>query len=99
MKLMCAALKAVLGSLVALLLLGAGAVAYLGVPGTPSDAKSLVFKGYVLLPPGKSLTVLDYLSIYGENLFVTNESSGSVYRVALRPGALPGEADVSIFAG
>jgi DNA-binding beta-propeller fold protein YncE len=44
------------------------------------------------------LTVLDYLSIYDERLFVTDESSGNVYKITLRQGTLPQEADVSVFA-
>ena len=71
---------------------------WLALPGEPSAAGSLKFEGYILLPKGKhsgALTVLDYLTVRGNDLFVTNESSGSVYKIAIGNGALPGAADVS----
>jgi YVTN family beta-propeller protein len=67
-------------------------------PGTPSGAKTLEFKGYMLLPKGTLLTVLDYLSISEKRLFVTNESNGDVYKIALPVGSLPSAAAVSVFA-
>jgi DNA-binding beta-propeller fold protein YncE len=90
--------KAALWSVAALAVVGAGALFWLIYPGTPTSGKSLDFKGYVLLPGSKTLNVLDYLTVDGKRLFVTDESSGSVYRVALRDNTLPGEADVTVFA-
>jgi DNA-binding beta-propeller fold protein YncE len=68
------------------------------VPGTPPEGKSVHFEGYVPLPGHSMLTVLDYLTVSGRSLFVTNESTGDVYNVALRDRSLPVRADVSVFA-
>jgi YVTN family beta-propeller protein len=74
----------------------AGAVAgYLIYPGTPSSASSLIFHGYVPLPSHGMLSVLDYLTIDDDMLFVTGESTGDVYRVPIRKNALPTIADVA----
>ena len=67
-------------------------------PGTPSSAKTLEFKGYILLPKGALLSVLDYLNVSEKRLFVTSETTGDVYKVALHDGSLPSDADVSVFA-
>jgi YVTN family beta-propeller protein len=67
-------------------------------PATPGTARSLEFKGFILLPRGALLTVLDYLSINEKRLFVTNVSNGDVYKIALHEGSLPSDADVSVFA-
>jgi YVTN family beta-propeller protein len=67
-------------------------------PATPGAARSLEFKGFILLPRGALLTVLDYLSINEKRLFVANERNGDVYKIALHEGSLPGDADVSVFA-
>ena len=67
-------------------------------PGTPGEAKSLAFKGYVLLPKGALLTVLDYMNVADTRLFVTDVSTGSVYKIALRNQSLPSDQDVSVFA-
>lgn len=69
-------------------------------PGSPNSAKSLKFEGFVHLPKDGHaglLTILDYLTLSGENLFVTNVSTGTVYRIALRGEALPATSDVSMF--
>jgi DNA-binding beta-propeller fold protein YncE len=70
------------------------------LPGTPGPANSLRFEGYVLLPKGKggALTILDYLTVSGRSLFVTNESTGDVYKIALPKDAPPTNADVSVFS-
>jgi len=74
----------------------AGAVAgYLIYPGTPSSASSLIFRGYVPLPSHGMLSVLDYLTIDDDMLFVTGESTGDVYRAPIRKNALPTIADVA----
>jgi YVTN family beta-propeller protein len=70
-------------------------LAALIVPGTPSRGASLKFEGYVPLPSHSMLSVLDYLTVSDRNLFVTNASTGAVYRIALRDGRLPAPADVS----
>jgi hypothetical protein len=75
---------------------GAG---YLMYPGTPSHASSLVFQGYVLLPSNRVLSVLDYLMVKDDKLFVAGESTGDVYRVQIRKDSLPTAADVAILHG
>jgi DNA-binding beta-propeller fold protein YncE len=93
--------KLALAALAALLLVAAVFAARLILPGTPSAAGSLRFEGYVPLPKSAkagALTILDYLSVSGRNLFVSNESTGDVYKVNLASGVLPGPADVSVFA-
>lgn len=65
--------------------------------GDPGDAKSLAFNGFLLLPKQSSLSVLDYLTISGDRLFVTNESSGTVYKVAIGKSLLPQVSDVTVF--
>src|SRR4029077_1895308 len=43
---------------------------YLIYPGTPSHASSLAFQGYVPLPSDRLLSVLDYLTVKDDKLFV-----------------------------
>jgi YVTN family beta-propeller protein len=64
----------------------------------PGKAASVQFQGFVLLPKGALLTVLDYLTVSGQLLFVTDESTGSVYKVALHERTLPHSSDVSVFS-
>jgi DNA-binding beta-propeller fold protein YncE len=59
--------------------------AYLICPGTPGKSKFMKFEGYIELPKDKSLNVLDYLAIDNGTLFVTSESSGSLFKVELDP--------------
>src|ERR1700738_1925141 len=92
-------IKIVLGSL-GVMAAGAIAVAcYLIYPGTPSRASSLVFQGYVPLPSDSVLSVLDYLTVNDDKLFVTGESTGDVYRVQIGKGSLPAVADVAKVPG
>ena len=85
----------------AALLVGIATVtAWLTFPGTPSSARSLRFEGFVSLPVGagsKIVTVLDYLTVSGTRLFVTNVSTGSVYKIELHKDSLPSVSDVSQF--
>jgi YVTN family beta-propeller protein len=87
-------LYAALLSLCALMAIGGALLIY---PGTPGDAKSLTFKGYVLLPKGALLTVLDYMNVIDTRLFVADVSTGSVYKIALHDQSLPSDQDVSVF--
>jgi DNA-binding beta-propeller fold protein YncE len=64
------------------------ATACLTCPGTPGKSKFMKFEGYVELPKGKPLNVLDYLTISNGTLFVTSESSGSLFKVDLDPNNL-----------
>jgi DNA-binding beta-propeller fold protein YncE len=67
-------------------------------PGSPGSAQHLAFQGYIVLPKTGTLSILDYLTISDHRLFVTEESSGNVYKIALRADMLPGESDISTFA-
>jgi DNA-binding beta-propeller fold protein YncE len=94
-------------ALVALCVVGAvvlvGAVVGLRMvfPATPKSTPALRFAGFVTLPKPSSgpLSVLDYLTLDGRDLFVTSESSGAVYRVRLPPGALPSPSAVEVLPG
>jgi DNA-binding beta-propeller fold protein YncE len=67
-----------------------GAVlAYLSYPGTPSRSRFMTFDGYIGLPRDGVLNVLDYLTLNGNTLFVTSESSGALFKIALDPSNLP----------
>jgi YVTN family beta-propeller protein len=75
-------------------------VLWLIFPGTPGSAKSLKFEGFVPLPKDHRaglLTVLDYLTLNGKDLFVTNVSTGTVYKIPLPADGLPAASDVSMF--
>src|ERR1700730_19358543 len=69
-------------------------------PSRPANTHSLRFDGYIVLPKVKNagaLTVLDYLTVFGDDLFVTSVSTGPVYKVDLHARAMPETADVSVF--
>lgn len=73
--------------------------AMLTFPGRPASSHSLRFDGFIRLPKpqgGGVLSLLDYLTVSGDDLFVTNVSTGAVYKIGLRARALPGAADVSV---
>jgi DNA-binding beta-propeller fold protein YncE len=74
----------IMGAVVIVLIGFVGVVlAYLGYPGTPSRSKIMAFDGFIELPRGGLLNVLDYLTLNGSTLFVTNESSGALFKVDL----------------
>jgi len=56
------------------------ALAYLSYPGTPNRSKFMTFDGYIGLPEDRLLNVLDYLTLNGNTLFVTSESSGALFK-------------------
>jgi DNA-binding beta-propeller fold protein YncE len=60
-------------------------LAWLVLPGTPGRSKFMTFQGYIELPRANALNVLDYLTLDGRTLFVTSESSGALFKVALDP--------------
>jgi YVTN family beta-propeller protein len=69
-------------------------------PSRPANTNSLRFDGYIVLPKVKgsrALSLLDYLTVFGDDLFVASASTGAVYKVGLRAGATPDSADVSVF--
>ncbi len=90
---------------IVLALLGIGLVAALVVvtalifPGNPRSGPSLRFAGFIALPKGGGglLSVMDYLSIDDRTLYVTDITTGAVYKVALGAGPLPTE--VRMFPG
>jgi len=92
-------IKIVLGGLGVVMAVAIAVAGYLIYPGTPSSASSLTFQGYVPLPSDGLLSVLDYLTVYDDKLFVTSESTGDVYRVHLRKNSLPTVADMSKLTG
>jgi YVTN family beta-propeller protein len=89
--------RAAIWGLAALVLIVGGLTASLIFPGMPGGARSLTFQGFIALPGGRALTVLDYLTISGRDLFVTNVSSGAVYKVSL--GAASTDAKVAVLPG
>jgi len=68
----------------AITLLGLAAVVlcYLIYPGTPSKSKVMTFEGFIGLPRPGPLTVLDYLTLDDQTLFITCESSGALFKIA-----------------
>jgi DNA-binding beta-propeller fold protein YncE len=75
-----------------------GVVAYLVYPGTPSRSRFMSFDGYIELPRSGPLNVLDYLTLNGSTLFVTSESSGSLFKIDLDPNH-PSVSSVSEMPG
>jgi YVTN family beta-propeller protein len=65
--------------------------------GDPQTVATLQFQGFILLPSSSTLSVLDYLTVSDRHLFVTNESTGSVYRINLQGSSLPLSSDVAVF--
>lgn len=92
-------IKMVLGGLAVVVVVAIGVAGYLIYPGTPSKASSLVFNGFVPLRADGMLSILDYLSVNDDMLYITNERSGGVYRVPLRTNSLPAAADVAMLPG
>src|SRR3984893_179930 len=92
--------RVALWSTAALILVLCVLTALLIFPSRPADIHSLRFDGYIVLPKVKNagaLTLLDYLTVFGDDLFVTSVSTGAVYKVGLRARAMPDSADVSVF--
>ena len=56
---------------------------YLAYPGTPGRSKFMAFDGFIELPRRQALTVLDYLTLTGHTLFITNESTGTLFKIVL----------------
>ena len=67
------------------------------LPGTPGNARSLRFEGFVPLPGKGVVQILDYLTVYKRQLFVTNVSTGDVYRISLGRRPLPNAGDIFVF--
>src|ERR1700730_4080572 len=89
-----------LGIFVILMAVSVGVLAYLVFPGTPSRSRSMTFERYIDLPKGQSsLTVLDYLTLRDRSLFVTDESSGAVFKVNLDANSRTADREVSRLPG
>jgi len=91
--------KVVLWFVAGLIVVLCALTAMLIIPGRPRNSISLRFDGYIVLPKVKSdgaVTMLDYLTVFGDDLFVTSVSTGAVYKIGLRAHALPESADVSV---
>lgn len=86
---------AVVGAMVLIIASLAVALIY---PGTPSPARSLKFEGFIALPKSGALSILDYLTIDGRDLFVTNVSDGEVDKIALGGSSLT-TAPIAVLAG
>lgn len=88
-----AILALVIAGLVGLILL------YLVYPGTPSRSRFMMFEGFIELPKGASLTVLDYLTLRDRTLFVTDESSGNLFKVILDSNTQTTATSISVMPG
>ncbi|MDB5441707.1 MAG: hypothetical protein JWP73_83 [Phenylobacterium sp.] len=69
-------------------------------PRRPSSAPSLRFDGFIALPKVKNdraLTVLDHLTVLGNDLFVASITNGAVYKVGLNTGAMRNPPEASDF--
>jgi DNA-binding beta-propeller fold protein YncE len=92
--------RIILGIVVALITVSVCVLAYLVFPGTPSRSRSMTFEGYIDLPKGQSsLTVLDYLTLRDRTLFITNESSGAVFKVNLDSNSKIANGEVTQLPG
>jgi DNA-binding beta-propeller fold protein YncE len=80
-------LKITAAVVIVLISVSAAALAYLVYPGQPSRSKAMVFEKFIELPRPRLLNVLDYLTIEGRTLFITDESSGSLFKVNLDSNA------------
>src|ERR1700730_10470281 len=92
--------RVALWSTAALILVLCVLTALLIFPSRPADIHSLRFDGYIVLPKGKNagaLVLLDYLTVFGDDLFVASVSTGAVYKINLHARAMPNPADVSVF--
>lgn len=75
-----------------------GVVAYLAYLGAPGQSKYMTFDGFIELPKEGILNVLDYLTLNNHTLFVTSESTGSIFKIELDPNSYPA-SPVSIQPG
>ena len=82
-------------AIVAIIAIG---IAYLVYPGMPSRSKFMTFEGNIELPVHGFLNVLDYLTVDKTTLFVTSESTGSLFKINLDP-LQPSKSTVSEMPG
>ena len=58
-------------------------LAYLIYPARPARSRFMGFDGFIILPKGGVLNVLDYLTVDKRALLIAGESTGSVFKIAL----------------
>jgi DNA-binding beta-propeller fold protein YncE len=61
-------------------------LAYLIYPARPAHSRFMGFDGFILLPKGGILNVLDYLTLNAGALLIADESTGSVFKIAVDAG-------------
>lgn len=75
---------------------------HLAFPRIPQSISSLQFNGFIALPsPGGSgaLSVLDYLTLEGRNLYAASIKPGTVFKVPLDGKFLPVKSDIATIPG
>jgi DNA-binding beta-propeller fold protein YncE len=82
-----------------LVAVAASVLIYLVFPGAPSRSRSMTFQGFIELPQTGRLNVLDYLTLRDHILFVTAESSGSLFKVTLDPTTQTTATSISTLPG
>ena len=70
-------------TLVLFLAVGSIGLAYLIYPAMPARSRFMGFDGFIMLPKGGVLNVLDYLTVDESALLVAGESTGSVFKIAV----------------
>ena len=69
--------------LVVCLAVGSIGLAYLIHPARPARSLFMGFDGFIMLPKGGILNVLDYLTLNDRALLIAGESTGSVFKIAV----------------
>jgi YVTN family beta-propeller protein len=59
---------------------------WLVYPAQPSRSSSMRFDGFIVLPTRACLSVLDYLTLDGRDLFVAGTSIDTLFKVRIEPG-------------
>ena len=77
----------------------AAVLAFLIHTGQPRGSDRVRFDGFIQLPKHGVINVLDYLTLDGQNLFVTGASSGSVFKVTLNSDQSITDSVVSAMRG
>jgi DNA-binding beta-propeller fold protein YncE len=70
-------------TLVVFLAVGSIGLAYLIYPARPARSRFMGFDGFIILPKGGVLNVLDYLVVNHRALLIAGESTGSVFKIAV----------------
>jgi DNA-binding beta-propeller fold protein YncE len=68
---------------VVFLAVGGIGLAYLIYPARPASSRFMTFDGFLTLPKGGVLNVLDYLTVNDGALLIAGESTGSVFKIAV----------------